>query len=358
VNRGTLRFEPVDDRTVRYGLGAVKGSGQGAVEAIVAAREGRDGAGGGPFRSLFDFCARVDRQRVNKRAVEALIKAGAFDALHSEGQAGRAALLASVGLAFDWAETQAANALQAGLFDFGPNDDDRHGSSTQEPALVHVPAWDVRERLINEKAALGFYLSGHLFDACRDEVRRFARRPIAELVDSREPQLLAGIVTDPRTVGSQRGRVVIFKLDDGSEAIEAVANEELFEQRREIAQEDQLIIVQGKLQPDRFSGGLRLSVTQVWDLPAARARFGRYVAVDIHGGLPPVADLLRLWPARRVDSEQGELVQGLAVRLRLRRREATAELDLGEDARFWPSDEALGRWRSIAHSGAATIVYE
>jgi DNA polymerase-3 subunit alpha len=358
VNRGMLRFEPVDDKTVRYGLGAVKGSGQGAVEAIVAAREGRDGAGGGPFRSLFDFCARVDRQRINKRAVEALIKAGAFDALHPEGQAGRAALLASVSLAFDWAETQAANALQAGLFDFGPNEDDRHGSSTQEPALVHVPAWEVRERLVNEKAALGFYLSGHLFDACRDEVRRFARRDIAGLVDSREPQLLAGIVTDPRTVGSQRGRVVIFKLDDGSEAIEAVASEELFEQRRELAQEDQLIVVQGKLQPDRFSGGLRLSVTQVWDLPAARARFGRYVAVEINGGLPPVADLLRLWPARRVDSEQGELVQGLAVRLRLRRREATAELDLGEDARFWPSDEALGRWRSIAQGGTATIVYE
>jgi len=189
-------------------------------------------------------------------------------------------------------------------------------------------------------------------------VRRFARRAIAEVVDSREPQLLAGIVTDPRTVGSQRGRVVIFKLDDGSEAIEAVASEELFEQRRELAQEDQLIIVQGRLQPDRFSGGLRLGVTQVWDLPGARARFGRYVAVDINGGVPPVADLLRLWPARRVDSEQGALVQGLAVRLRLRRREATAELDLGEDARFWPSDEALGRWRSIAQDGAATIVYE
>ncbi len=354
VNRGTLRFEPVDDRTVRYGLGAVKGSGQGAVEAIVAAREGADGGGGGPFRSLFDFCARVDRQRVNKRAVEALVKAGAFDALHPEGQTGRAALLASVSLAMDWAETQAANALQAGLFDFG----DTHGSSTQEPALVHVPAWDVRERLLNEKAALGFYLSGHLFDAWRDEVRRFVRRDIAELVDSREPQLLAGIVTDPRTVGSQRGRVVIFKLDDGSEAIEAVASEELFEERRELAQEDQLIVVQGKLQPDRFSGGLRLNVTQVWDLPAARARFGRYMAVDVNGGMPPVADVLRLWPPRRVDGEHGELLQGLAVRLRLQRRDVTAELDLGDDARFWPSDEALGRWRSIAQGGAATIVYD
>ncbi|HSQ70793.1 MAG TPA: OB-fold nucleic acid binding domain-containing protein, partial [Rubrivivax sp.] len=354
VNRGTLRFEPIDDRTVRYGLGAVKGAGQGAVEAIVAAREGRDGGGGGPFCSLFDFCARIDRQRVNKRAVEALIKAGAFDALHPEGLSGRAALLASVGLALDWAETQAANALQGGLFDFG----DTHGSSTQEPALVHVPAWDVRERLINEKASLGFYLSGHLFDACSEEVRRFARRAIADLVDSREPQLLAGIVTDPRTVTGQRGRVVIFKLDDGSESIEAVASEEIFEDRRDLALEDQLIVVQGKLQPDRFSGGLRLNVMQVWDLPGARARFGRYMAVDVNGGAPPVADVLRLWPPRHVSSEHGDLTQGLAVRLRLRRRGATAELDLGEDSRFWPSDEALGRWRSIAQGGAATIVYE
>ncbi|HRC37976.1 MAG TPA: DNA polymerase III subunit alpha, partial [Rubrivivax sp.] len=159
-------------------------------------------------------------------------------------------------------------------------------------------------------------------------------------------------------VTGQRGRVVIFKLDDGSEAIEAVAGEEIFEERRELAQEDQLIVVQGRLQPDRFSGGLRLNVTQVWDLPAARARFGRYIAVDSNGGLPPVADVLRLWPARRVQSEQGEQLQGLAVRLRLQRRDVRAELDLGDDARFWPSDEALGRWRSIAHGGAATIVYD
>ncbi|MDO8418553.1 MAG: DNA polymerase III subunit alpha, partial [Rubrivivax sp.] len=314
VNRGTLRFEPIDDRTVRYGLGAVKGSGQNAVEAIVAAREGAAGAGGGPFRSLFDFCARVDRQRVNKRAVEALIKAGAFDALHVEGQAGRASLLASVGLAFDWAETQAANALQGGLFDFGPGDDDRHGSSTQEPALVHVPAWGLRERLVAEKAALGFYLSGHLFDAYRDEVRRIAPRAIAEVVDSREPQLLAGIVTAPRTINGQRGRRVVLQLDDGSESIEVNIDEELLEGRREFVAEDQPLVVQGRLQPDRFTGGLRVLATQFWDLAAARARFGRYIAVDINGGLPPVADLLRLWPARRVDGEHGELLQGLAVR--------------------------------------------
>ena len=378
VNRGMHRFEPIDDKTVRYGLGAVKGTGQGAVEAIVAAREGRganEGRGGGPFRSLFDFCARVDRRAVNKRAIEALVKAGAFDALHPHGSQGRAALLASVGVALDWAEAQEANALQVGLFDFGGVDGENagdngagapgHGSSSQEPPLAQAPVWDVRERLLHEKAALGFYLSGHLFDACRDEVRRFARRTIADLVDSREPQLLAGIVTDARTVNGQRGRVVIFKLDDGSEAIEAVANDEIFEARRELMLEDQLVIVQGKLQPDRFTGGLRLNVLQVWDLAGARARFGRYLAVDIgapagHGGAaaPPLTDLLRLWPARSTAGENGPVLQGLLVRLRLRRSVAVAEIELGDEARFWPCDEALGRWRSLAHGGTATVVYE
>ena len=273
-------------------------------------------------------------------------------------------MLASVPLAFEWAETQDANALQGGLFDMG----DTHGSSAQEPGLVNVPAWDVRDKLLQEKTALGFFLSGHLFDAWRDEVRRIARNPIEDLVrqaDGRrdsQPQLMAGIVTDARVVNGQRGRVTIFKLDDGSEGIEAVASDEVIENQRELMVEDQLIIVQGKLQTDRFSGGMRLNVVQVWDLSAARARFGRYISVEINGQYltnpPPVADVLRLWPAKRVASEHGELQQGLAIRFRLQRSAATAEIDLGDEARFWPCDEALGRWRSIAQGGAATIVYE
>jgi DNA polymerase III subunit alpha len=352
INRGVYRFEPIDDKTVRYGLGAVKGTGQGAIEALVAAREGADGQGGGPFRSLFDFCARVDKQRVNKRAVEALIKAGAFDALHPD----RATALASVGLAFDWAETQAANAAQVGLFDFGP--EDSHGSSTQEPGLVAVDPWGVRERLQLEKTAIGFYLSGHLFDACAPEVRRFCRRSIAELTDSREPQVVAGIVSDARLVTGRSGRVLIFKLDDGTEAIEAVANDDALGAQRELLKEDELVIIQGKLQPDRFAGGLRLNVQQVWDLATARARFGRALLVDVNGHMPPVAELVKQWPARRVDTEHGELTQGLAVRLRLQRPRVAAEIDLGEDGRIWPSDEALARWQSAAHGGRAQVVYD
>ena len=347
VNAGVHRFEPVSDKVVQYGLGAIKGTGQGAIEAIVKAR-----TEGGPFKSLFDFCGRVDRQRINKRVVEALIKAGAFDALHPE----RAGMLASVGLALEWADAQAAHADQGGLFDFG--DADEHGASTQEPALVAAENWSIKERLTLEKAALGFFLSGHLFDQSAAEVRRFAKREIADLLDSREPQLLAGIVTDLRIINGQRGRVAIFKLDDKSEAIEAVANEELINANRDLLKDDELIIVQGKVQPDRFSGGLRLTVAQVWDLAAARCRFGKYLRVAVNGSVPPVAEVLRDFPSRRVESDLGDLPQGLTVRLALHREKASGELDLGEAARFYPTDAALDRWRAGAHHGQATVVYD
>ncbi len=345
VNCGVYRFMPISDKAVQFGLGAIKGTGQGAIEAIVAARES-----GGAFTSMFDFCARVDRQRINKRVVEALIKAGAFDALHPQ----RSSMLASSGLALDWAATQAAHADQGGLFDFG----DAHGASTQEPALVAAAPWGIKERLTFEKAALGFYLSGHLFDESIDEVRRFAKRRIVDLIDSRDPQLLAGIVTDLRVVNGQRGKVAIWKLDDNTEPIEAVANEELLNACRDQLKEDELVIVQGKVQPDRFSGGVRLTVTEIWDLTTARCRFGKYLSVDVNGSVPPVADVLRDFPSRRVATEQGDLSQGLGVRLRLHRERASAELDLGEEARFYPTDAALDRWRLSAAGGRAMIVYE
>jgi len=169
--------------------------------------------------------------------------------------------------------------------------------------------------------------------------------------------LLAGIVSDLRVINGQRGRVAIFKLDDKTEAIEAVANEELLNANKELLKDDELLIVQGKVQPDRFSGGLRLNVQQVWDLAGARCRFGKYLCVEVNGSVPPVAEVLRDFPSRRVASEQGPLTQGLTVRLRLTRDAAQAELDLGDEGRFFPSDAALARWRESSH-GQARVVYE
>jgi DNA polymerase-3 subunit alpha len=358
INVCVHRFEPAPgregDKLIRYGLGAVKGTGQGAIEAIVAAREGKTELSPtpGPFRSLFDFAKRVDRSRVNKRVVEALVKAGAFDQLHPD----RASTLASVSLAFEWADAQAAHAQQGGLFDFGGGD--MHGASTQEPALVPVEPWSVRERLTLEKTAIGFFLSGHLFDQNEAEVRRFCKRRIVDLIDSREPQTLAGIVSDLRIINGQRGRVGIFKLDDKTDSIEAVANEELLDLHRDALRDDELLVVMGKVQPDRFSGGLRLNVTQIWDLAAARARFARYLSVTADGNIAPLAELVRQWPAKRSVTEHGESVQGLGVRVKVRVAGAAAELDLGDQGRFWPSDDALARLKQVLPKEMPQVVYD
>jgi DNA polymerase-3 subunit alpha len=356
VNRGGYRFEPVTDKLIRYGLGAVKGTGQLAIEAIVAAREGRgegpNGSDKGPFTSLFNFCLRVDRQRINKRTVEALIKAGAFDAINLN----RAELLASVDVAFEYAAATQANANQGGLFDMLGGDD--HGSSTQEPAYETTVPWGVKERLTHEKTAMGFYFSGHLFDEVAAEVRRFARTPLADVKESRDPVTLAGIVSDFRVINGQRGKLAFFKLDDKSAVFEVSADENLINQHRNLLKDDELIIVQAVAQPDRFSGGLRLKIQQIWDLASARCRFGKYLRVAVNGHAPAVAQLVREFPPRREMTEQGELVRGLPVRLALQRQGAQCELQLDDRALFFPTDAALASWMAQAHERRADIVFD
>ena len=346
INRGTHRFEPISDKTIRYGLGAIKGSGEQAIEAIVAARES-----GSAVTSLYDFSRRVDRSRLNKRTVEALIKAGAFDCLDLN----RASLLASVDRAFDFAAASEANANQGGLFDMG---EDTHGSSQQEPELVNTMPWGVKERLTQEKTALGFYLSGHLFDEVDREVRSFVKTRIDDLLDSRDAQLLTGIVSDMRVINGQRGKLAIFKLDDKSGMIEATADEATMNAYRHILRDDELVVVIGKVQNDRFSGGLRLSINQAWDLNQARCRFGKYLRVAVNGTVPDIARIVREHPARVEASEQGNLVRGLGVRLQVLREGANAEIELGDNAKFFPTDAALASWMAQAHQGQSQIIYE
>ncbi len=348
VNRGAYRFEPVSDKVIRYGLGAVKGSGQQAVEAIIKAREE-----GGLFTSLFDFCARVERNKINKRTVEALIKAGAFDSLHLN----RASLIASVDLAMDFAETLEANANQGGLFDMM----DSHAASTQEPPLNEAMPWGVKQRLSLEKTAVGFFLSGHLFDESERELRQFVKLKVDDLMESREPRTICGIVSDLRVINGQRGKLAIFKIDDKSGVIEATADEALLNANKLMLSDDELLIFEGKVQPDRFSGGLRMQVNRIWDVATARAKFGRYLKVAVNGKAPDLERMVREFPPKKEETEQGALLRGLPVRYTVWRAgeglNASAELELGERAKFFPSDAALASWIAQAHAGDAQIVY-
>jgi DNA polymerase-3 subunit alpha len=154
--------------------------------------------------------------------------------------------------------------------------------------------------------------------------------------------------------------------------IEARADEALLTAHKNLLKDDELVIVMGKAQPDRFSGGMQFTITQIWDLDQARCRFGKYLRVQVDASpgskLPDVARMLAEFPAKREMAEQGETVRGLQVRLQVQVKAdandapdcpgATAELQLGEGARVYPSDAALAAWRLQAEQGQAAIAYE
>lgn len=259
INTSEYRFVPMDAQTIRYGLGAIKGTGEAAIADIVRARQDK------PFTDLFDFCQRIDRRIVNRRAIEALIRSGAFDCLTSH----RAQLLKSVTRALEVAEQLAENIQQIGLFD---TTGDKSDSGAWH--LVDEIAWSMRRTLQEEKQALGFYLSGHLFDEYRDEVKQFSKQSLAQITEGRE-RVLVGVIVGIRTQMSQRGKMLIVLLDDSTAQLEVTIYNELYETQRHLFKEDELIVVRGQVRQDNFSGGLRVIAEHVMDMATARAQFAR-----------------------------------------------------------------------------------
>ena len=268
IAAGRWRFEPVDAGTVRYGLGAIKGTGAAAVEHLVAER-----ASGGPFKGLLDLCLRVDRRVVNRRALESLVRAGCFDAL----EANRAALLASVGRAIEMAERAAASAGQASLF----------GSERADAVdleMVAAAPWTERERLAQEKLALGFYFSGHLFTEFEQEARRIAPTRLADLKQSRDSLRVCGIVVSVRQQNTRRGRMCAVMIDDGSAQLEVAVFSELYERRRALLKEDALLFVTGRARFDEFSQRLAVTADELMDLAQARCGARAALRIEIRGG--------------------------------------------------------------------------
>ncbi|MDP3032653.1 MAG: DNA polymerase III subunit alpha [Rhodocyclaceae bacterium] len=272
INTGFVRFRPVDAKTIRYGLGALKGTGEAALAVILRARDGGDKPGG-PFVDLFDFCRRVDKRAVNRRVIESLIRAGAFDSVDDH----RAKLLASVSRALEAADQAERHAHQGGLFD-APD-----GAAPQETHYVEVPRWSEREQLLNEKQALGFFLSGHPYNAYAEELKSFVRRRLVELEPQREPTLLAGVVLGVRTQMTRRGKMAIVTLDDASAQVEISVFNELWDAERNKIREDELLLVEGKVQKDDYSGGLRVTADKLMTLAEARGRHARVLKLALNG---------------------------------------------------------------------------
>ncbi|MEP6609287.1 MAG: OB-fold nucleic acid binding domain-containing protein, partial [Burkholderiaceae bacterium] len=327
INASDYRFEPVDLRTIRYGLGGIKGTGRGAIEAIVAARRA-----GGPFVDLFDLTARVDRQFVARRVVEALVRAGALDRLNAD----RAMLLASVGRAIDAADSAAAAAGQASLF--GASD-----GSARHVEYVSALRWSEREKLSNEKLALGYYLSGHPFAEFAEEARRLAPTPLSEVrvaggraETGRGDQVkLAGIVVSARSQNTRRGRMGIIVLEDGTAQLELMVFSELYDRKRALLKEDQLLFVTGRVRNDEFAQRISVSADDLMDLAEARARAAARLRIEVEGAGDVIQLRDALNPYRVTNGHAG---QGCRIVISYRNGAGSVDLALPEDWRVRPDD--------------------
>jgi DNA polymerase III subunit alpha len=346
INASVYRFEPVQDchtqagappRTIRYGLGAIKGVGQSAIEELIREREQQ-----GPYKSLFDFCTRINRQVVNRRAIESMIRAGAFDALDDN----RAALLETLPTAMEAAEQAARAASQQSLFG-----DDGAGD-VMAVALAKVAPWGLRRQLIEEKAAVGFFLSGHMFDAWRDEVRRVVTKPLAQISASRDQQWLAGTIASLRTQMTRRGKMLFATIDDGTAQIEVALFNELYEQHRATLREDCLLVIAGRVSIDEYSGGLRVTVDEVFDLQAMRQARARALTIHFNGN----ADARRLESLLEPFRAKGD-DQGIPIEIMYKTAGASCMVRLGQRWRVHVPEQLIGDLNAWVDAGNVEIRY-
>jgi len=339
VNTSEFKFTVNDEGRIVYGLGAIKGVGEGPVEAITEARVE------GPFKDLFDFCARVDLKRINKRTLDGLIRSGALDRLgpyfHDEPKAyqanidrNRAVLLAAMEEAIKAAE-QTARTLDSGHADlFG-------GLFVEEDADVYANHRKAREltlkeRLRGEKETLGLYLTGHPIDEYEGEIRRFARQRIIDLKPARDTQTVAGMIINLRVMKNKKGDKMGFvTLDDRSARIEASLFADAFHSAQSLLQTDAMVVVEGEVSNDDFSGGLRLRVKRVMSMEDARTNLAESLRLKVHSQALK-GDQLR-WLGELFKKHRG----ACPITMEYTGPDAKALLQFGEAWRIDPADSLI-----------------
>jgi len=350
VNESVYRFTVADDRTIRYGLGAVKGVGEGAVEALIAERER-----GGPFRSLADFCRRLDLQRINRRTLEALIRAGCLDRIGVN----RATLMHQLPAAMQLGE-QNTRAIAAGQDDlFGLATPAVDAGSTPELPGETIPEWSEAVRLAGERETLGLYLTGHPIAEYAEELRHLVSGRIADIAGAKpvgeqrgfgggRSVTVGGLVLEVR----RRGTRVTLLLDDRSGRLEVSLFEDLYQQHREILAKDAIVIVEGMLRFDDFIEDWRLNAKRITPVDQAREQNARRIVIR--------------WQAR---GDGGSFLRGLesalqpfrsgscAVMLHYSGSDARAAIALGDSWNVRPTRDLVERLTALAGRDAVRLVY-
>ena len=342
VNRSDFRFLS-DPGQVIYGLGAIKGVGEGPVESLLVSRR-QDG----PFTDLFDFCRRVDLKKLNKRALEALIRAGALD----EQGAHRAVLMASIEAAVAAAEQQARNA-DIGMVDLFGDVHEAGPAGEWAEAL----AWSEDERLQAEKETLGLYLTGHPIDQYESELGRFVQARLADLQPTRRGQntTVAGLLIGHRIVKGQRGSRAFLTLDDRTGRVEVTVFGDLLDQVRPLLAGEGVLVIEGEVSMDEYAGALKVVARQILPLAVARTQYskGLELSLPVSIGLRGVHELTEWLQAHRAGADQ----PGAGLRFRVAHPAATAQLQGGAGWRISLTDALLRGLRQRLGQDAVTVLY-
>ena len=335
VNRGRYQFSVGDQGQVIYGLGAIKGLGEGPIENIIECREQ-----GGAFTDLFDFCARVDGRKVNKRALDALIRSGALDEIGPEGEIGyrRAVMLAGMDQALKMAEQQARDA-SSGMTDlFGGA---MVESKQQNPyeSFLNTKSFSVKERLGGEKDTLGLYLTGHPIDEYEDELKHMLPQRIVDLRSDKEKSTVYGMVVGMRVLKNKRGDSFAFiTLDDKSGRLELSVWAEQFDIYRNILSKDALLVVKGEVSEDSYTGGLKMVAESIQSIYEARCSKLEKLRISV-----TKADIGNGWVGDFQSSLNDYKDGSCPVVLDYAHPTASGQFTLGKQWLVHPKDELISR---------------
>jgi DNA polymerase-3 subunit alpha len=355
VNESVYPFTVSDAGTIRYGLGAIKGVGQAAVECLVAERER-----GGRYESLEDLCRRLDLNKLNRRVLEALIRSGSLDGMGPNRATHMNRLAAAMQLGEQ--NTRAIEAGQVDLFGLAPD-------ATAPPAATDAnasfqPDWSEAIRLAGERETLGLYLTGHPLNRFERDLPRFVSGRIADVISDRptmgsgepgfyrgKPATVAGYVHEVR----KRGTRVSAVLDDKTGRIEVTFFEDVFNQYRDLIVKDALLLVEGSLRFDEFSDGWRLSAKRVTELDRLReAQAHRIVLLWPQGLAAAAGDALQ----KRLADTLGPWRPGpCPVAIRYSGERASGALELGPDWRVRASRDLLDALEGLFGAQAVRVVY-
>ncbi len=348
VNQSVHAFTVLDERRILYGLGAIKGVGHAAIDCIISEREA-----GGAFTSLKDFCCRMDHQKINRRVMETLIRSGALDGL--DEHANRARMLHDLPAVLRSAE-QTQRDKESGQNDMFGHVEAATFTSAESPS--DIAQWPVLQRLQAEKESLGLYLTGHPIKVHQPDLQQFTTCRLGELslrVSSEDKgyrnkgvnMVLAGLVSALRR-RNRRGRFI--GLEDHTGRVEVALFDEVFSIYAELLGKDQIIVVEGKVSVDDFSGGYRMTATRVMSLSSAKAHFARGVRIAVHGPRDELCPALESTFAPYQDGNATVFVE-------YRNQRARASLELGRDWTVKPCEELVAALNELDVVSGARLTY-